>query len=136
MQRINVKKVIKLPKAIDVGKANGLNTIPNRLLKIANDVVVPSLTGIFNQSLVPGIFPSDWKLMKVSPIFKSDLNNYRPISVIPTVAKIFEIIICDQLYHYITEASLVSSRCIALLLPCWRQTIAGLSILIEVFLIA
>ena len=140
MQRINVKKVIKLPKAIDVGKANGLNTIPNRLLKIANDVVAPSLTGIFNQSLVTGIFPSDWKLIKVSPFFntgsKSDLNNYRPISVIPTVAKIFEIIICDQLYHYITEASLVSSRCIALLLPCWRQTIAGLSILIEVFLIA
>ena len=140
MQRINVKKVIKLPKVIDVGKATGLNTIPNRLLKIANDVVAPSKTGIFNQSLVTGIFSSDWKLIKASPFFnngsKSDLNNYRPISVIPTVAKIFEIIIYDQLYHYITEASLVSSRCIALLLPCWRQTIADLSILIEVFLIA
>ena len=40
------------------------------------------------------ILPSDWKLAKVSPIFKngskSDLNNYRPISAIPTVAKIFE----------------------------------------------
>ena len=69
MQRINVKKVTKLPKVIDAGKATGLNTIPNRLLKIANDVVAPSLTGIFNQSLVPGIFPFDWKLIKVSPIF-------------------------------------------------------------------
>ena len=36
------------------------------------------------------ILPSDWKLAKVSPIFKNDLNNYRPISAIPTVAKIFE----------------------------------------------
>ena len=81
-------------KAIDVGKATGLDKIPNGLLKIAADVVAPSLTGIFNQSLVTGIFPSDWKLTKVSPIFKngsrSDLNNYWPISVIPTVAKIFE----------------------------------------------
>ena len=123
-QRINIKKVIKLLKTIDVGKATGLDKIPNRLLKIAADVVASSLTGIFNQSLVTGIFPSDQKLTKVSPIFKngskSDLNNYRPISVIPTVAKLFEKIIYDQLYHYIAEASLVSSRYKALLLPCWR----------------
>ena len=52
-QRINIKKVI------DVGKATGLDKIPNRLLKIDADVVAPSLTGIFNQSLVTGIFPSD-----------------------------------------------------------------------------
>ena len=58
-QRINIKKVIKLLKAIDVGKVTGLDKIPNRLLKIAADVIAPSLTGIFNQSLVTGIFPSD-----------------------------------------------------------------------------
>ena len=112
-QWINVQKVIKLLKAIDVGKATGLDKIPNRLLKIAADVVAPSLTGIFNQSLVTGIFPSDWKMAKVSPIFKngskSDLNNYRPISVIPTVAKIFEKIIYDQLYQYLNENGLLNS---------------------------
>ena len=58
-QRINIKKVTKLLKTIDVGKATGLDKIPNSLLKIAADVVAPSLTGIFNQSLVTGIFPSD-----------------------------------------------------------------------------
>ena len=82
-QRINVEKVIKLLTAIDVSKATGLDKIPNRLLKIAADVVAPSLTGIFNQSSVTGIFPADWKMAKVSPIFKngtkSDLNSYRPI---------------------------------------------------------
>ena len=46
-QRINVQKVINLLKAIDVGKATGLDKIPNRLLKIATDVVAPSLTGTF-----------------------------------------------------------------------------------------
>ena len=58
-QRINIQKVIKLLKAIDVSKATGLDKIPNRLLKLAADVVALSLTGIFNQSLVTGIFPSD-----------------------------------------------------------------------------
>ena len=55
-QRINVQKVIKLVKAIDVSKATGLDKIPNRL----------------NQLLVTGIFPSDWKMAKVSPICKND----------------------------------------------------------------
>ena len=73
---------------------------------------MPSLTGIFNQSLVTGIFPSDWKMAKESPIFKngfkSDLKNYRPISVIPTVAKIFEQIIYDQRYQYLNENGLLN----------------------------
>ena len=51
-QRINVQKVINLLKAIDVGK----------LLKIAADLVAPSLTGIFNQSILTGISSFDWKL--------------------------------------------------------------------------
>ena len=76
------------------GKATGLENIPCKLLKIAADVVAPSLTCIFNQSLLTGIYPSDWKLAKATPIFKNgcktDLNNYRPISVIPAVAKIFK----------------------------------------------
>ena len=77
----------------DVGKATGLDKISNRLLNISADVVTSSLTGMFNQSILSGIFSSDWKLAKVSPIFKngsrSDLNtDYRPISVIPSLSKI------------------------------------------------
>ena len=52
-------------------------------------------------------------MAKESPIFKngsiSDLNNYRPISVIPTVPKIFEKIIYDQLYQYLNENGLFRS---------------------------
>ena len=59
-----------------------------------------------------GVFPDEWKLSKVIPLFKqgerSDLNNYHPISVIPVVAKVFEIY--DQLYDYLTENNLISSH--------------------------
>ena len=100
-------------KGIDAGKATGLDNIPCKLLKIAADVVAPSLTCIFNQSLLTGIYPSDWKLAKVTPIFKNgsktDLNNYRPISVIPAVAKIFEKIIYDQLHNYLNVNDLLTS---------------------------
>ena len=111
-ERIIPQKVTKLLKAIDVNKATGHDKIPNRLLEIAAGVVAPIFTGIFNQSLVTGIFPSNWKMAKVSPVFqnssKSDLKNYRPISVIPTAAKIFEKIFYDQLYQYLNDNGLLS----------------------------
>ena len=56
--------------------------------------IVPSLTLIFNSSLATGIFPDGWKVATVSAIYKSgdklDWGNYRPISVLPAVAKPFE----------------------------------------------
>ena len=74
VQRINVQKVIKLLKVIDVGKATGLDKIPNRLLKIAADVVVPSLTGIFNQSLVTVISPLTGNWLKCYQFLKMVLS--------------------------------------------------------------
>ena len=112
-ERINVQEVVNLVKGIDAGKTTGLDNIPWKLLKIAADVVASSLTCIFNQSLLTGIYPSDWKLANVTPIFKNgfktDLNNYLPISVIPAVAKIFEKIIYDQLYNYLNVNDLLTS---------------------------
>ena len=71
------------------------------------------LMGIFNQSLVTSIFPSDWKLAKCHQllriVLKADLHNYRQISVIPTVAKIFEKIIYDQLYNYLNASGRLNS---------------------------
>lgn len=52
-------------------------------------------------------------LKKVTPIFKkgtkSDLNNYRPISVLPIVTKIFEKIIVEQLYDYLNKNKLLNN---------------------------
>ena len=79
---------------------------------MAATIVSPSLTLIFAKSIETGIFPDEWKLARVTPIFKKgerdDPNNYRPISVIPTVAKIFEKCVCDQLSEYINANNLLS----------------------------
>ena len=54
-----------------------------------------------NQSLSSGIFPNKLKIAKVIPIFKKDdahlLNNYRPISLLPTISKVFEKVVQEQL---------------------------------------
>ena len=60
---------------------------------------------IFNVSLQRAIFPDDWKLAKVTPIFKegnkADCGNYRPISVISAVAKVFEKLVYQQLSSFL-----------------------------------
>ena len=105
--------VFNLLRKIDEKKATGLDMIPSKLLKMAASIVAPSLTAIFTKSIITGIYPIEWKTASVTPVFKkgvkSDLNNYRPISVIPAVSKVFEKIVYDQLYQYLNDNKLLSS---------------------------
>ena len=56
-------------------------------------------------SIESGIFPDSWKIARVAPIFKTgsseDRSNYRPISVLPAVSRLFEKLMYDQLYEYL-----------------------------------
>ena len=105
--------VINLLRNIDEKKATGLDMIPSKLLKMAASIVAPSLTAIFTKSIITGVYPTEWKMARVTPVFKkgvkSNLNNYRPISVIPVVSKVFEKIVYDQLYQYLNDNQLLSS---------------------------
>ena len=74
---------------------------------IANEIC-ECLTLIINQTFTTGIFPSQLKIAKVDPIFKknvqTNVKNYRPISVLPTISKIFENVIQAQLMEYFTSS--------------------------------
>ena len=95
---------------IDEKKATGLDMIPSKLLKMAASIVAPSLTSIFSKSILTGIYPNDWKTAKVTLLFKkgvkSDPHNYRPISVIPIISKVFEGIVYNQLFHDLDDTRL------------------------------
>jgi hypothetical protein len=91
-------------------KANrsaGIDKISVRLIQGAGGTILESLHYIFNLSINTGIFPDDWKIARATPIYKSDdkaeCGNYRPISVISNVAKIFEKLIYNQLLTFLNE---------------------------------
>ena len=108
------KDVLLLLQNLNSKKATGPDKIPAKLLKLAGNIISPSLTKIFNCSLSSGIFPEDWKVARVSPVYKagtkSDPNNYRPISVVPIVAKIFEKLVHNQLYRYLATNNLLANN--------------------------
>ena len=65
---------------LKTNKAIGLDNISTRLLKDASIVIIPSLTNIFNRSLQSSVYPSIWKMGKVTAIFKSG-NRSDPNSI-------------------------------------------------------
>ena len=107
-------KVLSLLSKLSKSKATGLDKISAKLLRICADLIDDSLLLIFNTSIATGIYPEEWKCSKVVPVFKqgdgADLDNYRPISIIPVVAKVFERIIYDQLYAYLIANNLLSTH--------------------------
>ena len=66
---------------------------------------------MINQSLCSGIFPTKLKIARVIPLFKKGdphvFDNYRPISLLPAISKIFERIVFDQTYNYFTKNKLL-----------------------------
>jgi hypothetical protein len=114
MKSLTVYAVYKKLKAINERKAADLDKIPCKLLRIAAEIVAPSLTQIFDKTISTSIFPTDLKLARVTPIFnkkgkKDDMNNYRPISVISVVEKIFEKLTFERLYEYLNNNKLISA---------------------------
>ena len=95
-------------------KATGLNDISAKIMRECADLISVSLCDVFNKSLLSGIFPDDGKCGRVTPLFKqgeaSDQNNYRPISVISVIAKVFERIVYDQLYNFLSNEDIISTH--------------------------
>ena len=91
--KVTTIQVERVMKALIKSKATGIHNIPNKILKDSYQVIAPFLSEIFNCAISTNVFPDDLKIGKVSPVHKSNdidnLNNYRPISVLPTIARVF-----------------------------------------------
>ncbi len=109
---ITSEEVISTLKAVPVGKAAGPDGIDNRILReICNELAIP-LSDLFNHSLNIGLFPESWKDAHVCAIFKKDdptlVNNYRPISLLNTLEKVFERIVFKHLFNFMQHNKILT----------------------------
>ena len=97
----NIDKIVK---NIGLKKASGVDTLPAKLLKAGSPVINQHICELVNQSIDTGIFPDKLKRAQVTPLFKKDdplaKKNYRPVSILPIISKIYEKVLSVQLSDY------------------------------------
>ncbi len=93
-----------------------LDPILSHLLQAISPAVVPALTLIINTSLHTGVFPSVFRLARITPLLKkptlnrSLLENYRPVSLLPFIAKTLERALFNQVSAFLTQNNLLDSN--------------------------
>ena len=102
-------EVLKEINSINNKKANPFNTIPSKILKISSECSADTLTSLINKSLTSSRkFPSNLKLADITPIYKKKKppqakENYRPVSVLPVLSKVFERLMQKQINSFFTD---------------------------------
>ncbi|XP_077991070.1 uncharacterized protein LOC144445406 [Glandiceps talaboti] len=105
--------IVKIIKRMDPCKAMGHDHIHPKVVIDASPVISGPLAYIVNCSLATGIFPDALKFAKITPIYKKgcalDVGNYRPISILPTLSKVIESVVKDQLLSFLDKFNILIS---------------------------
>ena len=108
MSSDDIKKIIRnfKPKS-----SSGDDNLSLKVLKCIGSKLSPTLALLINQSFDKGIFPQALKLAKVIPLYKKDdpliFNNYRPISLLLSLSKVYEKVVHSQLLDYFINNKLL-----------------------------
>ena len=120
--------------SLRTGKAPGPDGWPAEVFKQCVDQLCISLSILLNKYLESSVLPDGWKIGYITPIYKkgneTKVNNYCPICLMSIVIKIFEAVIKDTLFNYLSDNNLISlnqhgfvprrSCCTQLLHSCFK----------------
>lgn len=111
LESTTIKKYLN---SLDTKKGPGPDKITPFFLKHTRDAISWPLSIIFNRCMIDGIFPTRWKLAYVVPLHKSgpknSVPNYRPISLLSAIPKVFESIIQNSVYSSLSEHLLANQH--------------------------
>ena len=106
--------ILKKIKNLDPNKSDGHDILSIRIFKLCGESIYKPLNLIFKSCLETDQFPSDWKKANVVPVFKKGdkqlLKNYRPISLLPIIGKIFERLLYNQMFEFFIRNDLISQN--------------------------
>ena len=109
---VHDEEVLDQIKFLDSNKSYGPVGISPRFLKMAGASIVKPLTLLFNASLSKGMFPCNWKKANVLPLHKKSskqfADNYRPVSLLTIIGKMFERIIFKHVYNHFRDNALIN----------------------------
>ena len=134
---VTVDEIYKKINALDTKKASVENDIPGKILKESNDIVSHYLPSIYNDSIKFNNFPVSLKYADVIPIHKEKettmKKNYRPVSLLPILSKIYEGKMYDSIFSYIEQflspylfgyrKGHSTQQCLLVMIETWRKAL-------------
>ena len=110
-QSIQSSDVIKAIDSLKNKSSYSHDRLSNKMLKMIKNELADPIKDIINSSIADGKFPDSLKIAKITPIYKKDnkhdFSNYRPISILPSISKVFEKIMHKQIYTYFDKYKLL-----------------------------
>jgi hypothetical protein len=112
LRTVNPLIVEKAIHSISSQSGPGVSGLPTKILKNLPTNLIVIFTNLFNDCIITGIIPQEWKSAILTPLFKGkkqdpyDVNSYRGISVLPPLAKVFEKILATQIIVYFNSNNL------------------------------
>ena len=112
--RITENEIKSTIKKLKNNKASGIDLILNEHLKSLAHIISPVLVNLYNLVLDTGLVPECWTLGMIKPIFKNkgsskDPSNYRPITLISCVGKLFTAILNNRIQTYVDEHEIIKN---------------------------
>ena len=102
---------MKYLNSLGINKATGLDGIHSRFVRDGASIIACPLTHVINLSLIQGVVPDDLKSARVVPLFKkndkTEVGNYRPVSSLTIISKVFERVVYDQIESYLDQKKLL-----------------------------
>ena len=106
-RQVSLKEVKSEILNLNIKKTSTKGSIPATLLKQCVDIYLPFLTNATNKTFLDNYFPEELKKAEIIPVYKKEdplkKENYRPVSLLPHVSKIFEKLIYKQINDYICD---------------------------------
>lgn len=104
-------EVLKILLGIGRKKATGLDSLPARFISDGSRQIAWPLTHIINLSIHLSKVPREFKLARIVPLHKknckTEVGNYRPVSILPVISKVLERVVYNQFETYLSDHSLL-----------------------------
>lgn len=95
-------------------KSSSLYEVPTSIFKKLKNTISQAISDLFNDSCREGSFPDNLKSARITPIHKNgdrkSVNNYRPISTLPLLSKIFEKLMYSRLYSFLSKNQILAEH--------------------------
>ena len=113
LKPVTPNEISEIAQKLKNKHSSGFDEVPTSIVKIATIEVKNVLCYIINNSFSYGVFPENLKIALIKPLYKKgdpeNLDNYRPISLLPGFSKIFEVAMSERLVNFMNECNLFSN---------------------------